>query len=199
VIRLLTGVALLAATVLPAEHAGVAPPLLLQVAVQRGAPGAEDVATGFALGDGRAVTVAHVLDGHAVGSEVRVRSPGGPARAATVVAIDQRSDLALLRVPGLRAPEARTAAGRGRAIVLTLDAARAGRVRRPIVARILTPDGSRVVRRPSLELRVRIGAGDSGAPVLTPDGRVAGVVFARSDRRPDTAYAVEATLLPSSR
>jgi S1-C subfamily serine protease len=68
-------------------------------------------------------------------------------------------------------------------------------VRRAIVAHIRTPDGHRIVRRPALELDAAVLPGDSGAPVLTPDGRVAGVVFARSNRRAHTAYAVAASAI----
>ena len=44
-------------------------------------------------------------------------------------------------------------------------------------------------RRPSLELAVDVAAGDSGAPVVDRDGRVVGVVYARSTP-PRPAYAV---------
>jgi hypothetical protein len=35
-----------------------------------------------------------------------------------------------------------------------------------------------------------VSVGDSGAPLVTPTGRVAGVLFARSRTRPGIAYAV---------
>ena len=50
-----------------------------------------DHATGFVAGDGRVVTVAHVLGG----DEVLV-----DGRRATIVRVDHRLDLALLRVAG---------------------------------------------------------------------------------------------------
>ena len=50
-------------------------------------------------------------------------------------------------------------------------------------------------RRPALELRVDAGIGESGAPLTTRDGRVAGVLFARSRGRDATAYAVDAAAL----
>ena len=40
-----------------------------------------------------------------------------------------------------------------------------------------------------------VAAGDSGAPLVTASGRLAGVVFARSRSRPETAYAVDAAAL----
>jgi S1-C subfamily serine protease len=48
-------------------------------------------------------------------------------------------------------------------------------------------------RRRALELRAAVAAGDSGAPVVTTSGRVAGVVFARSRTRAGSAYAVDAS------
>ena len=50
-------------------------------------------------------------------------------------------------------------------------------------------------RRPALELAAPVAAGDSGAPVLV-DGRLAGIVFARSRERAGIAYAVDAAALP---
>lgn len=172
-------------------------PLPVQVLVPEGL--APEVATGFVLRPGRVVTVAHVLDPQRVRARVEVRAPGGPARAATVTAVDERDDLAELAVPGLAAPRAKPAnsgAGDGvRVLVVRAGRVRAlrARVRRNIRARIRTPDGRRVVKRPALELQADVLPGDSGAPVLTENGRVAGVVFARSNLRAHTAYAVAAT------
>jgi hypothetical protein len=51
--------------------------------------------------------------------------------------------------------------------------------------------------RPALELSAvdgtgRVAPGDSGAAVVTDSGELAGVVFAASRDRSDTAYAVDA-------
>jgi S1-C subfamily serine protease len=168
-------------------------PLPVEVLVPQGM--AREVATGFALRAGRVVTVAHVLDPQRVGARVRVRVPGHASRAATVVSVDERDDLAELDVPGLAAPRVKLAP-RGGAEVLVIRDGRprelTARVRRTIRARIRTPDGRHVVRRPALELQADVVSGDSGAPVLTSDGRVVGVVFARSNLRAHTAYAVTA-------
>jgi S1-C subfamily serine protease len=99
-------------------------------------------------------------------------------------------------VPGLHAPRTRFRSASGDVVVLVVRRDRVvalpAHVRRSISARIRTPDGRRVVRRPALELAADIAPGDSGAPVVTLDGRVAGVVFAQSNRRAHTAYAVSA-------
>jgi len=154
------------------------------------------IATGFALGDGRVVTVAHVIDG-----PVTVRS-----RRVRVVRRDRRNDLALLAGARLRARGsvvraavleiARVADGQhlrvvrlrgGRSSSLSAD------VRRAIVAHVGVGGARRALVRPALELSARVAPGDSGAPAITDDGRLAGVVFAASRNRADTAYAVDAS------
>ena len=64
------------------------------------------------------------------------------------------------------------------------------RILRRIDAHVRDAATDVVLDRPALELSAAIGAGDSGAPVIA-DGRVAGVIFARSTEREDIAYAVE--------
>lgn len=123
-----------------------------------------DTATGFVVGDGRVVTVAHVL-----GPGLRV-----DGRPATVLRRDDRLDLALLAVPRV--------SGR------PLERRRVEIVRH-LRARL---DGS-AWRRPVLELRTEVARGDSGTPVVTGSGRVVGVVFARSRDRDGVAYAVDAS------
>ena len=124
----------------------------------------DDVASGFVVGDGRVVTVAHVL-----GRDVRV-----DGRRATVLRRDDRLDLALLSAPGLDGPPVRIARDDPR-VVRDANA---------------SLDGS-AWRRPVLELRIEVERGDSGAPMLTSSGQVVGIVFARSHR--GTAWAVDAS------
>lgn len=150
------------------------------------------IATGFAVADGRAVTVAHVLDG-----PVAVRG-----RRARVLRIDRRDDLALLSVPGLRAtaPDIAAADDGDHLRVVRLRGAGVSSLsvhaRRSIVAHVRAADSPRALARPALELSARVAPGDSGAPVVTDDGALAGVVFAASRARGDTAYAVDAAALP---
>lgn len=134
---------------------------------------ADERATAVATGDGRALTVAHVLDG---ARWVRV---GG--RVARVVRVDARRDVAELAVPGLVAEPVRFARGAGTVTVRRLRGAVSARVLRRVTA---TLDGA---RRPALELDARVEPGDSGAPVVDADGRLVGLVFARGD---DSAWAV---------
>lgn len=125
----------------------------------------DDVATGFVVGHGRVVTVAHVL-----GYDVRVN--GRPAR---VLRRDDRLDLALLAAD-VSGPEVRLGGDDPR-VVRRADA---------------SVDGSGW-RRPVLELRSEVEPGDSGAPVVTSSGRVAGVVFAESRSRAGYAWAIDAS------
>ena len=175
----------------------VGDPALVQVLVAPAA-GPADVATGVPAGRGRVLTVAHVLE---AGGRVSVRGPDGRARRARVARLDRRADLALLDVPGLRAAplraEGSSPARPARPARLLLRRAggveaRAVGVRRRIVARFHGPPGTPVRVRPALELAAEVAGGDSGAPVVTAGGRLAGVVYARSRKRAGTAYAVSA-------
>jgi S1-C subfamily serine protease len=200
----LVGAALLAGVVAAAVIVfsnGSAPESASPMSLVRVTSGPE-VATGFAVGRDRVVTVAHVLAG-------AVRVGGTPAkvgdtparvggRAARVIRVDRRADLALLRVPGIAsaAPDD-SRAGAGDAVrVLRLRSGSfdslSAQVRRAIVARVRALGAQRAVTRPALELEARVAAGDSGAPVVSGSGALVGVIFATSARRENTAYAVDA-------
>jgi hypothetical protein len=117
-------------------------------------------ATGFAIRDETVVTVAHAIEGS-------VHVDGRPA---TVIRRDDQADLALLHVPGLKAPTLPIAGTH------TLTAHVDGALRDVIV------------------VRKDVRPGDSGTPVIE-HGRVVGVIFARSATRPHTAYAVAGAAL----
>jgi hypothetical protein len=161
--------AVLAALLLAPTVASAPPraPQIVTVAV------GHDRARGFVAGDGRVVTVAHVL-----GDDVSV-----DGRPATVLRVDHGLDLALLRVPGVRGERPRFGGGADTSLL-----GRPVSVVRDIRASV---DGG--PRRPALEIRADVAVGDSGAPLITPGGRVAGVVFARSRTRDAVAYAVDGT------
>jgi S1-C subfamily serine protease len=116
-----------------------------------------------------------------------------------VLRVDRRLDLAVLAVPRVQGrPVLASAEGDALSVLVRRPGgARAlpARLRRRIVATLDTAGGATAARRPGLELAAAIGPGDSGAPVLTRGGAVAGVVFARSTRRPGTAYAVSGAAL----
>jgi S1-C subfamily serine protease len=190
-----------AAFALMAPSAGPPPsgPSVVEVLVVP-AVGSADVATGFEHGSGRVVTVAHVIPGR--GARVLVRAgDADKARPARVVELDRRDDLAVLDVrsgpakgsvplPGSNAPHLLVQRA-GRPVAIEVD------VRRRIQARIRPRPGAAPVRRPALELEARVRRGDSGAPLVAADGTLLGVLFASSNRRPNTAYAVAAERLES--
>ncbi len=164
------------------------PPSVLRVTVAAGGL-VPEVATGVAAGDGRVVTVAHALAGRGA-----VRVAGRPAR---IVRVDDRLDLALLAVPGLRASPMRLG-GDARRVTLAVvrdgrTTALGGTVRRRVVIRFRDQPSDPPQVRPGLEVAASIDPGDSGAPVLDTRGRVLGVVYARSRDRADTAWAVDAS------
>jgi S1-C subfamily serine protease len=165
-----------------------APPQVLSVHVPAGAARPDFDATAFAVGDGRAVTVAHVLRS---GRPVLVS-----ARRARVLRVDRRLDVAVLAVgaggAGTRTATATARAGDGVTVRVLRDGAvrpLGATVRRPISARI---DGA---LRPALELDAAVMPGDSGAPVVDGHGGVVGVLFAEAADRDGVAYALDARAL----
>jgi S1-C subfamily serine protease len=191
--RLLAGLAA-AAIAIAAAAAGVVagsgpdPPQVVAISVRPAAGPAEE-ATGVVLGPGRVLTVAHVLAG---AGRVAVRGPDGALRRASVLRSDPDLDLAVLEVRGIGGspPSVADAATSARILVARGGEVRPLRatIRRRITARLVDQAGR--PRRPSLELAAQVRSGDSGAPVVSRDGRIVGIVYARSSRRAGTAYAV---------
>ncbi|MEU6592941.1 MarP family serine protease [Streptomyces sp. NPDC046881] len=154
--------------------------------------------SGFVYAPQRVMTNAHVVAGI---DDPGVRVGGvGPSYRARVVLFDPDRDVAVLYVPGLRAPVLRfdPGAARGDAAVvagypqdgaLDLQAATvANRVR----ATGQNIYNDRTVTREIYSVRSTVRPGNSGGPLLTTDGRVFGVVFARSTSDAETGYALTA-------
>jgi S1-C subfamily serine protease len=74
----------------------------------------------------------------------------------------------------------------------------AAAIRRSVTAHVTGP-GTGPYVRPALELAAPVAIGDSGAPVVDAGGAVTGIVFARSNDHPGTAYAVDARALAAVR
>lgn len=154
--------------------------------------------SGFVYATERVMTNAHVVAGIDHPS-VRI---GGVGRSydARVVLFDPDRDVAVLYVPGLRAPMLQfdTNAARGDSAVvagypqdggLNLQAATvASRVQ--ATGQNIYNDGS--VTRDIYSIRSTVRPGNSGGPLLTTDGQVFGVVFARSTSDAETGYALTA-------
>ncbi|MBQ0985420.1 MarP family serine protease [Streptomyces sp. F63] len=153
--------------------------------------------TGFVFAPNRVMTNAHVVGGV---DEPTVQIGGeGRLYDATVVLYDWERDIAVLNVPGLGAPALEFAeqdAERGDdAIVAGFPEnggfdVRAARVRSRIQA-----DGPDIYHRGTVSrdvysLYTLVRQGNSGGPLLTADGRVYGVIFAKSLDDEDTGYAL---------
>jgi S1-C subfamily serine protease len=162
------------------------PPDVLRVSVAKDGL-LPEIATGVAAGDERLITVAHALDGR--------RSISVDGRPARVLRVDRGLDLALLAVPGLRAPALRLGGDGERAGLVVLRGGRprslAGSIRRHVLVRWSEQPGDPPSERPGLELAATVDPGDSGAPVLDSHGRLLGVLYARADDDHGTAWAVD--------
>jgi S1-C subfamily serine protease len=58
--------------------------------------------------------------------------------------------------------------------------------------------GEEHVQRDILELRAAIERGDSGGPLILPDGTVGGVVFAEAKTNQDVGYALTPTVVAAA-
>jgi S1-C subfamily serine protease len=152
--------------------------------------------SGFAYATDRVVTNAHVVAG--------VRTPhvhvGNRDLKATVVVYDPDRDIAVLAVSGLgltplafTGPASQgqdaTVAGYPQDGPFTAVAARV-RERLTITGPNIYQD--RQVEREVYAVRSQVLPGNSGGPLLAPDGRVYGVVFAASTDVADTGYVLTA-------
>ncbi|MGW6459304.1 MarP family serine protease [Streptomyces sp. NPDC055078] len=153
--------------------------------------------TGFVFGERRVMTNAHVVGGV---DEPTVQIGGeGRLYDATVVLYDWERDIAVLDVPDLKAkpltfaePDARTGDG---AIVAGFPENGAYDVRSARVRGRINANGPDIyhrgtVRRDVYSLFTTVRQGNSGGPLLTPEGEVYGVIFARSLDDPNTGYAL---------
>ncbi|SDD56843.1 Colicin V production protein [Streptomyces prasinopilosus] len=153
--------------------------------------------TGFVFSERRVMTNAHVVGGV---DEPTVQIGGeGRKYDATVVLYDWKRDIAVLDVPDLKAPVLRfTTEEAGRddgAIVAGFPENGAYDVRSARVRGRITANGPDIyhrgtVRRDVYSLFATVRQGNSGGPLLTPDGQVYGVVFAKSLDDAETGYAL---------
>ncbi|MGH8867282.1 MAG: MarP family serine protease [Actinomycetes bacterium] len=153
--------------------------------------------TGFVYARERIMTNAHVVAGV---SDPEIELESGRTLDARVVVFDENRDLAVLYVPGLgrRTLDFTGPAERGD------DAVVAGYPRngpfRVDPARIRDRQDARgpdiyqegLVTREVYAVHARVEPGNSGGPLLAPNGDVYGVVFAVSVDDPGTGYALTA-------
>lgn len=154
--------------------------------------------TGFVYAQDRIMTNAHVLAG--VTQNITVTDHSGESHSARVVLYNPRRDIAVLYAPGLNLPVLRfdgTAAKGDSAIIAGYPRGegftpRAARIR--IKQDAKGPDiyGRTTVVREVYAVRGLVQPGNSGGPLLSPDGRVFGVIFAAATDQEETGYVLTA-------
>ncbi|MFC8410205.1 MarP family serine protease [Arthrobacter sp. NPDC057259] len=157
--------------------------------------GQNQTGTGFVVSAGRVVTNAHVVAGV---SEPVVEVPGGGALPGRVVYFDSQHDLAVLAVDGLLSAPLQLSSN----LPAGSQAAFAGYPHggpfqsKPAairdIATVLVPDiyGNNAAPEDVYRLAGDVQPGNSGGPLLTTDGQVAGVVFAKSTSENSLGFAI---------
>ncbi|NIH78085.1 MarP family serine protease [Amycolatopsis viridis] len=151
--------------------------------------------SGFVIAPQRVMTNAHVV----AGTETTAVETTAGRLPARVVYFDPEVDVAVLAVPRLDAPPLTLASQPAKAgdsaIVLgyPLDGpfrATPARVRNQIT--LQGPDiyDSRTVRRDVYTVRAQVRSGNSGGPLVAPNGQVVGVVFGASVEDSDTGFTL---------
>jgi S1-C subfamily serine protease len=155
--------------------------------------------SGFVISPQHVLTNAHVVAG--VTGRQTVAARHGPPLPARVVLFDPQRDLAVLYVPGLSARPLSFAgpanlgdqaivAGYPRDHPFTAVPARIGDDQ---LAQAPDIYQSSEVTRQIYSIRADVEPGNSGGPLLAPDGRVDGVVFAAAVGVKNTGYALTAS------
>ncbi|MDE0545737.1 MarP family serine protease [Microbacterium sp. C7(2022)] len=164
--------------------------------------GRSSTGSGFVIADDRIVTNAHVVAGV---DQPLVELPGRAAQEGRIVYFDPVDDLAVIAVDDLDA--------RVLPLSRTLDAGAAGVVQGYPLGGPFTMVGASVLSvgsapvpdiyaessasREIYALEATVRPGNSGGPLLTGEGAVAGVVFARAEADENLGYAMTiAELLP---
>jgi S1-C subfamily serine protease len=154
--------------------------------------------SGFVFAPHRVMTNAHVVGGV---DEPTVQIGGtGQLYDATVVSYDWQRDIAVLEVPKLNAPPlafAGEARSNDSAIVAGFPENGAFNVQPARIRGRIQANGPDIYHRGQVvrdvySIRSLVRQGNSGGPLLTPDGEVYGVVFAKSLDSADTGYVLTA-------
>ncbi|MCR2762246.1 MarP family serine protease [Microbacterium sp. zg.B48] len=157
--------------------------------------GTSAAGSGFVIAPDRVVTNAHVVAG--VQTPI-VELPGVPAREGRIVYFDPIDDLAVIAVDGLGAsplpvvpPLSPGTAGviqgypfGGPFSMVNAEVISAGAAEVPDIY------GESTALRDIYALAAQVNPGNSGGPLLTADGAVGGVVFARAEADSDRGYAM---------
>jgi len=156
--------------------------------------------SGFVFAKDHVMTNAHVVAGTQGSLSIEV---AGSKRSGRVVYYDPELDLAILDVPGLTAPAMPWASAKAST---DDDAVVVGYPLNgpftPVPARIRDtrnvkgPDiyDKQTVVREVYTIRSDVRSGNSGGPLLDPNGRVLGVIFAAAVDDPETGFALTAAV-----
>ncbi len=157
--------------------------------------GTGSVGSGFVAADDRIITNAHVLAGV---TELVVEVPGQLPKPGRVVYFDAVDDLAVIAVDGLDAAPlgvSPTLAGGAEAAFMGYPyggpfSAQAAEVLSSGPTLVGDIYGQNPIPREISTLAANVQQGNSGGPLLTIDGAVAGVIFAKSDGTNNVGYAL---------
>ncbi|MFV0434937.1 MAG: MarP family serine protease [Leucobacter sp.] len=151
--------------------------------------------SGFVIGEGLVMTNAHVVAG---AQDVVVEASGEFPRSATVVYFDPDADIAVLSVSGLTAAPLPFSASPAVGETVFFQGfpyggpftSRSAKVLS--TAQLSTPDiyQAALVSRSVTSIAGVVQPGNSGGPLLTADGALAGMIFARSESPPNVGFAL---------
>jgi S1-C subfamily serine protease len=158
---------------------------------------------GAVIEGGFVLTAGHVVAGAtSIMVQPANNPPGSEPRAAHLVALDPKNDLALLAITGTSVPALRVARGASTGAGLTTVFRESKAVlhpfviTRPVQVRILDIYGQRTVTRESYQVAAETSGGDSGAVLIGPEGTAVGVLYAQSDVSDDRAWATTMAAVP---
>ncbi|MDQ4503818.1 MarP family serine protease [Sinomonas sp. ASV322] len=157
--------------------------------------GQNQTGSGFVVAPGRVLTNAHVVAGV---PEPVVEMQNAGARTAHVVYFDGVHDLAVLAVGGLSLPSLNLAGNSPPGTSAAFGGYPLGGpfTMRPAAIQgtttVLAPDiyGANATPKTVYQISGQVQQGNSGGPLLTLDGAVTGVVFAKSENTDGVGYAI---------
>lgn len=157
--------------------------------------GQNQTGSGFAVDSDRVVTNAHVVSGL---TEPSVESADGSVYAGRVVYFDAARDVAVVAVDGADLPALETGAAledRESGVIMGYPAGGPFQMDPALVqARGEVTVNNIYGAEPGLldiyQLQADVQQGSSGGPLLTPEGEVAGIVFARATGDLQVGYAI---------
>jgi S1-C subfamily serine protease len=162
--------------------------------------------TGFVYAKDRVMTNAHVVAG--VSEDLRVTDSNGAQHNARVVLYNPNRDIAVLLVPDLQAGALRFDYSAKKGDSSIIAGYPKGHGFTPLAARVRVKQraesydiyNQRKVEREVYAIRGKVQPGNSGGPLLSPDGKVYGVIFAAATDQDETGYALTAEeVLPDAK